>query len=96
LFVVFAMMKEKEAEMIQPLLSLAHHIVATEVPNQQRSRTAGQLMDIILKQSPDQSVEAISSPEQALETVRTQVGPKDMIVIAGSLYLIAQIRPLFT
>jgi dihydrofolate synthase/folylpolyglutamate synthase len=96
LFVVFAMMKEKEAEMIQPLLSLAHHIVATEVPNQQRSRTAEQLMDIILKQNPDQSVEAIASPEKALETVRTQAGPKDMIVIAGSLYLIAQIRPLFT
>ncbi|MCH5584040.1 bifunctional folylpolyglutamate synthase/dihydrofolate synthase [Shimazuella sp. AN120528] len=95
LFVVFAMMKEKESEMIQPLLPLAYHIVTTEVSNQKRSRTAKNLMDIILAQNPNQSVEAIASAEQALQTVQAQAGPDDMIVVAGSLYLIAQIRPLF-
>ncbi|WP_028775481.1 bifunctional folylpolyglutamate synthase/dihydrofolate synthase [Shimazuella kribbensis] len=94
LFVVFAMMKEKETEMIQPLLSLAHHIVATEVPNQQRSRTAQDVMDIILKLNPEQSTEAIASPEEALASVRAQAGHNDMIVVAGSLYLIAQIKSI--
>jgi dihydrofolate synthase/folylpolyglutamate synthase len=95
LFVVLAMMKEKESEMIQPLLPLAHHIVTTEVSNQKRSRTAQELMDIVLTQNPSQSVEAITSPQEALNSVQVKAGPNDMIVVAGSLYLIAQIRPIF-
>jgi dihydrofolate synthase/folylpolyglutamate synthase len=95
LFVIFAMMKDKEAEMIQSLLPLTDHIVATEVPNQPRSRTAEELKNIILAMNPMQSVEAISSPQRALEAIRTQAGKRDLIVIAGSLYVIAEIRRLF-
>lgn len=95
LFVVFAMMREKESEMIQPLLPFAYHIVTTEVSNQKRSRTAQELLDIVLAQNPSQSVDAIPSPIEALKNVQAQAGPNDMIVVAGSLYLIAQIRPIF-
>jgi dihydrofolate synthase/folylpolyglutamate synthase len=94
LFVIFAMMKDKEAEMIQSLLPLSDHIVATEVPDQPRSRTAEELKNIILAMNPMQSVEAISSPQRALEAIRAQASKQDLIVIAGSLYVIAAIRRL--
>jgi dihydrofolate synthase / folylpolyglutamate synthase len=94
LFFILATMREKEEEMIQPLLPLADHIVTTQVQNELRSRTAGDMKKLILKQNPQQSVEAIALPEEALGHILTLAGPRDMIVIAGSLYLLSQIRPL--
>ncbi len=96
LYLILAMMQEKEVEMIQPLLSLTDHIVATQVQYEIRSRTANEVKNIVYQLNSKQSVEAIESPEQAVAHALKLAGPKDLVLIAGSLYLLSEVRPLFT
>lgn len=87
--IVFAAMADKDLKgMIEALKPVADSFIATTVPHA-RARSAGQLADAIRALAPGVRVEAIESPqravERALESMRKAVA-------AGSIYMVGPLR----
>ncbi|MDX2154697.1 MAG: folylpolyglutamate synthase/dihydrofolate synthase family protein [Bryobacteraceae bacterium] len=88
-WMIFGVMRDKTVEELTSVLfPLAHHVVATR-PDQTRALEP----EAIAAASP-RPVEVIHGFPQALERVRCQAAPDDLIVITGSLYLVGEARAL--
>src|SRR4029077_4315457 len=71
------------------LLPLAAEVLFTE-PRSSRAISAAQLAEIAGHYAAHSTV--IADAEEAFEHALTQAGPEDIIFIAGSLYLVGQLR----
>ena len=92
LTLVFGAMRDKQLERIGEILfPLANVLVLTSVENP-RSASIETLRSIADRAARGKVVEARSSSE-ALEIARTNTPPEGLICIAGSLYLIGEVRP---
>lgn len=95
LILVLATMKEKEANLYAPLVELADHLVLTEVTDNPRSKTSEVLLTEMEALNSTIPMEAFSQVEQAVNFAREIAKPSDLILITGSLYLIAEARPIW-
>ncbi|TCS96517.1 bifunctional folylpolyglutamate synthase/dihydrofolate synthase [Hazenella coriacea] len=94
LLLLTAMMKEKEiSSMVVPLAEIADEVITTTVADQPRSLSAEELASEFRKQSSTQ-VHAISSAREACQWIRERATSRDLCVIAGSLYLVSEVRSL--
>ena len=85
-------MRDKQLERIGEILfPLANVLVLTSVENP-RSASIETLRSIADRAARGKVVEARSSSE-ALEIARTNTPPEGLICIAGSLYLLGEVRP---
>jgi dihydrofolate synthase / folylpolyglutamate synthase len=71
------------------LFPLATEVVITE-PKTARAISAAQLADIVSHHA--SHVSAIPDAEKALESILARAGRSDVVLVAGSLYLVGQIR----
>ncbi len=89
---VFGCMRDKAwEEMAHILFPLFDRVIATPVPSP-RSATAEDL----LHAAAHTGVPAIAARDghEALETALCEAGPAGLVVVAGSVYLVGEIRPL--
>jgi dihydrofolate synthase/folylpolyglutamate synthase len=92
---VLAAMKDKDVlGMLEPLAELANLVVTTQVKGEARSLSAEELADTMRKIRPDLQVTALPVAEEALGFAREQAEDKDLLVVAGSLFLVSEVRPL--
>jgi dihydrofolate synthase/folylpolyglutamate synthase len=95
LFFILAMMKDKQVtEMLKVLVEEADVVVATEVKGQPRSLTADELAGRLRKMKPELAVYAAADAMEGFRLVKEQMSENDVCVITGSLFLVAQLRPL--
>lgn len=96
LILLTAMMQDKEVDsMLEQLLPLADEVVATQVISQERSLSADELSQKIKQLQPQQKVQAFSNAAEAVNYAKTIQKEGDLLLIAGSLYLISEIRHFF-
>ncbi len=89
--VLFAAMADKEWDlMVNTLVKIADEIVFTRV-DMERSADPKQLAESVHNRIPQR---VITDSATALRTLFDEALPEDIIVIAGSLYLLGEIRPL--
>ena len=89
---IFGCMKDKAyEEMAQILFPLFDHVIATRVPSP-RSATA----DELLHAAGTTGVPATAARDghEALAAAWREAGPRGLVVAAGSVYLVGEIRPL--
>lgn len=87
-----AVLKDKDAPgMLHPLLSLADTVTVTQVEHP-RSLPADRLGMLVKQQSANTAVAQESNPVQALETLQKKAGKDDLILVTGSLFLVAEVR----
>ncbi len=92
LVLVFGCMKDKAyEEMAQILFPLFDRVIVTPVPSP-RSATA----DDLLHAAANTGVPAARARDghEALETAWREAGPNGLVVVAGSVYLVGEVRPL--
>ncbi|MBA4496141.1 bifunctional folylpolyglutamate synthase/dihydrofolate synthase [Paenactinomyces guangxiensis] len=95
LILMVAMMRDKDiTEMIQPLLPLAHQVIATQVQDLPRALPAEELAQQVRQLNPELSVQSASTAEEGLRLMKKKAGEKDLLLITGSLFLISEVRPL--
>jgi dihydrofolate synthase/folylpolyglutamate synthase len=88
---LFAAMADKEWDlMVNTLVKIADEIVFTRV-DMERSADPTQLAESVHDRIP---YRIITDAATALRTLFDEAQPDDIIVIAGSLYLLGEIRPL--
>lgn len=91
LHMVIGALRDKDlAGIALTLFPQADSLFAT-VPPSSRAATAEELL---AAGSPPARAEAIASPEAALARALDVAGPRDLICITGSLYLLGRLRPL--
>jgi len=87
---IIGALADKDVEgMISEFLKITKDFIATE-PNNERRMTAGQLSDIINDRGGN--CKAIPEPAEALKKALSEQEPPDVLIAAGSLYLIGQLR----
>lgn len=87
---IIGALADKDVEgMIGEFLKITKDFIATE-PNNERRMTAGQLSDIINDRGGN--CKAIPEPAEALKKALSEQEPPDVLIAAGSLYLIGQLR----
>ncbi|GGE18399.1 bifunctional folylpolyglutamate synthase/dihydrofolate synthase [Marinithermofilum abyssi] len=92
LFLLTAVMKDKHVdEILKPLVPLADHVVVTEA-GQPRDLEAQALAKSVKSIREDIPVEAVPSPREAFQRLKEATGEKDLILVAGSLFLVSEIR----
>lgn len=93
LIVVSAMMKDKEIESIVPLMVRdCAQLITTSVQNQARSLTAEQLADYAARWLSSEQIHSYSTIAEALQAARAMAKKEDLILVTGSLYLVAEAR----
>ncbi len=93
LIVVWGAMEDKDLSRTVPIIAdLAAAIILTK-PDGERSAEPEQLYRY-LKNGAQKKVERIANVQDALAVAEEQAGPEDLIVVAGSLYLIGEVRTL--
>ncbi len=95
LILILATMKEKDANLYTPLVELADHLVLTEVTDNPRTKTSESLLAEIESLHSTIPMESFSQVEQAVTFAKEIAKPSDLILITGSLYLVAEARPFW-
>ena len=89
--VLFAAMEDKDwPHMLAQLSRVASEVVLTRVP-MQRSADPGKMSAALKGRLP---VSVVEDPAQALQFLLERAGPEDVVLVAGSLYLLGEVRPL--
>ena len=96
---IFAVSREKDAAaMLAPLLPLFETIIITKFVENPRGREIAEVLQIAseLRQQLqlDVSLETAPSPSLALARLGSQRGDEEVICVAGSAFLVAELRPL--
>ena len=92
LFLCLGMLQDKErAKAVEIIAPLAAEIMVTK-PDSPRAEKWEEVALLAQKYLPEDKVLKVEDPLEALERILARVGPKDMLLVAGSLYLIGQIR----
>lgn len=91
---IFGAMRDKELrEMAALLFPAASSLILTEMENPRAA-----MSDILLEAVPENfdpgRIALAKSPAEALSLARAQAGPKGLIAVTGSLYLVGEIREL--
>lgn len=96
LILLTAMMRDKEVElMLRELLPLADEVVATQVADQERSLSAEEISQKVKELQPQKKVQHFSKAAEAVQYATSIQKEGDLLLITGSLYLIAEIRHFF-
>ncbi|MCS1351450.1 folylpolyglutamate synthase/dihydrofolate synthase family protein [Mechercharimyces sp. CAU 1602] len=89
---LIAMMKEKEVEAIlQPILPFVEKVVVTQVDDV-RALPPSVLKDKITSLAPELMVTVAGNAEEGMAELRTSGTPEELILVTGSLYLVAEVR----
>jgi dihydrofolate synthase/folylpolyglutamate synthase len=97
LIMVAAMMKDKEIESIVPLMVRdCAQLITTAVQDQARSLTAEQLADYAAQWLSREQIQSYPTIAKALQAAREMAKKEDLILVTGSLYLVAEARLLLT
>ncbi|MFC4078397.1 bifunctional folylpolyglutamate synthase/dihydrofolate synthase [Salinithrix halophila] len=85
-------MADKEREnILAPLLPLVDTVTATQA-NHPRSLPAVELADTIRSLNPEIAVRIAEKPWEGLAQLREEAGGRDLILVAGTLFLVGEIR----
>ena len=88
---LFAAMEDKDwPHMLAELSQVVSEAVLTRVP-MQRSADPGKMSAAVKGRLP---VSVVEDPAQALRFLLERAGPEDVVLVAGSLYLLGEVRPL--
>ncbi len=91
LYLVLALLTDKDVDQIvASLSSLADEIIVTEVDYDLRKLDSSSLAEKVAAYNKNISITKDSS--QALEEILKKAGSNDLVVVAGSLYLIGELR----
>jgi dihydrofolate synthase/folylpolyglutamate synthase len=96
LFLLVAMMKDKDVKALEPLLAVADTVATTAVQDQPRSLTGDQLAERIKQRFPLKEPVSFERAEEAISALVDQASSDDLILVTGSLYLVAEVRSLLT
>jgi len=89
--VVFAANRDKDLRGMLRALGRAARLYATEVPNPRRAAAA----DLVrLARAGGLAASAAGTPRRALASALRASGPRDAVLVTGSMYLAGAIRPL--
>jgi len=92
--IMVAMMQDKAVhDMLKLIGETADWVVATEVDNP-RSLKAHQLAEEMKKQAPDLPVYTIPSVSEACSWLRDHLNETELCLVTGSLFLVAEARPI--
>ncbi|WP_164491656.1 bifunctional folylpolyglutamate synthase/dihydrofolate synthase [Staphylospora marina] len=92
---VVAVMKDKDVrDMLRPIADLADLFVATQVGGESRSLPAEELAAELRGLSPDTETVVEPVAENAVRLARGRATEQDLITVAGSLFLVAEVRPM--
>jgi dihydrofolate synthase/folylpolyglutamate synthase len=90
---VFGAMQDKDwRSMLRELTSLAERIVLTKIP-MPRSAEPALLAEAISDRA---AVQIVEDPVQAVRSVLEESSDEDIVVVAGSLYLLGEVKPFLT
>jgi dihydrofolate synthase/folylpolyglutamate synthase len=78
--------------MIRRLAPLAHRVILTRPP-EERALAPEALAAEAMRWSG--SVDAVNEPREAVRGALEMAGKNDLVCVAGSLYLVGAVRPLF-
>lgn len=93
LILLTAMMQDKEIDlMLEQLLPLVDEVIVTQVAHQERSLSADTLSKKIKQWQPQKKVQHFAKASDAVEYAQSIQNEGDLLLITGSLYLIAEIR----
>jgi dihydrofolate synthase / folylpolyglutamate synthase len=93
--VVLAMMRDKDVlASIRPLVALADLVLITQVQDQPRSLSASELAHLLKEDDPGLTIHPFPAAEEGVRWAQTQANETDLILITGSLYLVAEVRAL--
>ncbi len=88
---LFAAMEDKDwPHMLAELSQVASEAVLTRVP-MPRSADPGKMSAAVKDRLP---VSVVEDPARALRLLLERAGPEDIVLVAGSLYLLGEVRPL--
>ena len=91
-WIVYATMRDKSVDEIgETLLPAAQEVILTQV-NSERALRPEAMREMF---SSHPRLRTAPRLEQALEIVRAEAAPEDVVFITGSLYLVGEARPLF-
>ena len=91
-WIVYATMRDKSVDEIgETLLPAAQEVILTQVDSERALRP--EAMREMFSSHP--RLRTAPRLEQALEIVRAEAAPEDVVFITGSLYLVGEARPLF-
>lgn len=89
--VVFATSKDKDAaEMMRILQQYGRHLVLTQYRSNPRVRPAAELLEMVADR---ENVTVTESAEEAIDRARSMAAADDAVVICGSFFLAAELRP---
>jgi dihydrofolate synthase / folylpolyglutamate synthase len=94
LILVLGILADKDYRgMIRRLAPLAHRLIATRPPDERALAP-----DLLAAEAMrwNRRVEVLANPREAVARARAVAGAADLICIAGSLYLVGAVSPLFT
>lgn len=90
---IFATTKEKDCDqMLATLLPLFEHVVFTQYRNNPRAMPTQSLADIADRLGHGEKVTIVATPDEAWDTVYSHASRQDFICIAGSAFLLAELR----
>jgi dihydrofolate synthase/folylpolyglutamate synthase len=93
LFLIWGAMSDKDLlSTLQEISPMAHRILFTRTQSE-RSATAEQLLDALPSAMQEKAVVS-DSVQDAVSTALLNAGSDDLICIAGSLYLVGEVRQL--
>ncbi len=97
---IFAVSQEKDVEaMLEPLLPMFDEVVLTEFQSNPRFRQVNEVLqsaDTITKNlEPPPAVRIAETPQSAFYDIASNVNEQDAICVTGSVFLVAELRPLF-
>lgn len=96
LHLLFGAGTDKEIkEMLSPLLPYVDTVTVTQAEHP-RSQTVFSLADTVRSIQPELEPQVIADPIKAVTQLQNEVGSQDMIVVAGSLFLVAEVRRSLT
>ena len=91
-WIVYATMRDKSVDEIgETLLPAAQEVILTQVESERALRPEA-MLELF---SPHPRLRTAPRLAHALEIVRAEAAPEDVVFITGSLYLVGEARPLF-
>ncbi len=89
LIFVFGAMRDKAiSEMTEILFPLAERVIATR-PENPRAASPEEIRQAAARTGTE--IEVVDDPQRAVERARAQAGPKAVVVITGSIYLVGEV-----